>query len=219
MQLWERVELDKRSVVGSDPQQLADQIKVEEQRCEALQERLDQGEKDTENDALETQDRLQTEEIRKVFVLCYPEQAASDERGLRTAGEASTSGQHAVASPTTATRRKLAGTETKVSCQLILWLAPFLHTFLTVSRPFLLRFFSFFVRFHRLAETVPTSPKPEPRAKKQPARGPRGENSPLRSTRQALTKGSTGSARSSTCLLYTSPSPRDKRQSRMPSSA
>ena len=29
----------------------------------------------------------------------------------------------------------------------------------------------------------------------------------------------TGGARASTCLLYTSPSPRDKRQSRMPSSA
>ena len=49
------------------------------------------------------------------------------------------------------------------------------------------------MRFHRLAETVPSSPKPKPRAKKQLARGPRGENSPLRSTRQALTKGSTGS--------------------------
>ena len=47
------------------------------------------------------------------------------------------------------------------------------------------RFFSFFARFHRLAETVPTSPKPEPRAKKQPARG---ENSALRSTPQMLTK-------------------------------
>ena len=31
--------------------------------------------------------------------------------------------------------------------------------------------------------------------------------------------GSTRSKRSATCLLYTSPSPRDKRQSRMPSSA
>ena len=34
-------------------------------------------------------------------------------------------------------------------------------------------FFPVFARFHRLAETVPTSPKPEPRAKKQPAKGPR----------------------------------------------
>ena len=33
------------------------------------------------------------------------------------------------------------------------------------------RFFSFFVHFPRLAETVPTSRKPEPRATKQPARG------------------------------------------------
>ena len=62
----------------------------------------------------------------------------------------------------------------------------------TLLRPFFPRFFSFFVRFHRLAETVPSSPKPKPRAKKQLARGPRGENSPLRSTRQALTKGSPG---------------------------
>ena len=34
------------------------------------------------------------------------------------------------------------------------------------------RFFPFFALFHRLVETVPTSHKPEPRAKKQPARGP-----------------------------------------------
>ena len=38
-------------------------------------------------------------------------------------------------------------------------------------RPYLAHFFPensrFFARFHRLAETVPTSPKPEPRAKKQ----------------------------------------------------
>ena len=54
-------------------------------------------------------------------------------------------------------------------------------------------FFPVFARFHRLAETVPTSPKPKPRAKKQPEGGPRGEDSALRSTRQALTKGSTGS--------------------------
>ena len=32
-------------------------------------------------------------------------------------------------------------------------------------------------------------------------------------------QGACGSCPSSTCLLYTSPSPRDKRQSRMPSSA
>ena len=31
-------------------------------------------------------------------------------------------------------------------------------------------FFPFFARFHRLDEAVPTSPKPEPRAKKQPIR-------------------------------------------------
>ena len=53
-----------------------------------------------------------------------------------------------------------------------------------VSRPFFPRFSPFFARFHRLDGTVPTSPKPEPRAKKQPARGPRGENSALRSTPQ-----------------------------------
>ena len=35
------------------------------------------------------------------------------------------------------------------------------------SRPFSPRFFPFFARFHRLAEAVPTSPKPESRAKKQ----------------------------------------------------
>ena len=35
------------------------------------------------------------------------------------------------------------------------------------------RFFPFFARFHRLDKTVPTSRKPEPRAKKQPTR-PRG---------------------------------------------
>ena len=77
----EREMTEKTDRLRAEMQQLADQIKVEEQRCEALQERLDQGEKDTENDALETQDRLQTEEIRKVFVLCYPEQAASDDLG------------------------------------------------------------------------------------------------------------------------------------------
>ncbi len=56
----------------------------------------------------------------------------------------------------------------------------------TLLRPFFPRFFSFFVRFHRLAETVPSSPKPKPRAKKQLARGPRGENSPLRSSNQRI---------------------------------
>ena len=73
---------------------------------------------------------------------------------------------------------------------------PFLSLF-TRFRPYLAHFppvFSgFFARFHRLDEAVPTSPKPEPRAKKQPARVPRAENSPLRSTPQVLTKGSPGS--------------------------
>ena len=53
------------------------------------------------------------------------------------------------------------------------YLAPFLHTFKAVSRPFFPRNFPSFARFHRLAKAVPTSPKPDPRAKKQPAR-PRG---------------------------------------------
>ena len=44
-----------------------------------------------------------------------------------------------------------------------------LHVLGRIS-PILSPFFPFFARFHRLAETVPTSPKPEPRAKKQPAR-------------------------------------------------
>ena len=44
---------------------------------------------------------------------------------------------------------------------------------LAMSRPFPPRVSSFFARFHRLDEAVATSPKPEPRAKKQPAR-PRG---------------------------------------------
>eukprot|EP01045_Picozoa_sp_COSAG04_P016731 COSAG04_NODE_1423_length_6828_cov_13.718978_1_plen_254_part_00 len=58
---------------------------------------------------------------------------------------------------------------------------PFLvHTFKTISHVFSPRFLPFSARFHRLDEAVPTSPKPEPRAKKQPARGPRGENFPLR---------------------------------------
>ena len=43
-----------------------------------------------------------------------------------------------------------------------------LHVLGRIS-PILSPFFPFFARFHRLAETVPTSPKPEPRAKKQPA--------------------------------------------------
>ena len=57
---------------------------------------------------------------------------------------------------------------------------PPLPSLFTLLRPYLAhfcpvfpRFFPFFARFHRLAETVPTSPKPEPRAKKQPAPGPR----------------------------------------------
>ena len=54
-----------------------------------------------------------------------------------------------------------------------------------------------FARFHRLAETVPTGPKPEPRAKKQSARG---ENSPLHYTPDANQR-TTGRASScsSTC--------------------
>ena len=40
-------------------------------------------------------------------------------------------------------------------------------------------FSSFFVRFHRLAETVPTSRKPDPRAKKQPARVPKQPETPF----------------------------------------
>eukprot|EP01045_Picozoa_sp_COSAG04_P033050 COSAG04_NODE_6690_length_1277_cov_0.829372_1_plen_289_part_00 len=42
--------------------------------------------------------------------------------------------------------------------------------FLDRISPIFPPFFPFFARFHRLAETVPTSHKPEPRAKKQPAR-------------------------------------------------
>eukprot|EP01045_Picozoa_sp_COSAG04_P001605 COSAG04_NODE_55_length_30619_cov_12.038991_4_plen_279_part_00 len=52
---------------------------------------------------------------------------------------------------------------------------PYLAHFPPRSPPFL-------ARFHRLAEAVPTSPKPEPRAEKQPAPGPRVPNSALRST-------------------------------------
>ena len=74
-------------------------------------------------------------------------------------------------------------------------LAPFLRTSQAVSRPFVPRFFSFFARFHRLDEAVPTSPKPKPRAKKEPAMGPRGENSPLRSTPQVQWEGSPGCCR------------------------
>jgi hypothetical protein len=51
-----------------------DQIHTEQQRCNALEARLRQGEEDAENDESERQDMLQTEEVRKVFVLCYPEQ-------------------------------------------------------------------------------------------------------------------------------------------------
>ena len=51
-----------------------DQIDTEQQRCNALEARLRQGEEDAENDESERQDMLQTEEVRKVFVLCYPEQ-------------------------------------------------------------------------------------------------------------------------------------------------
>ena len=60
------------------------------------------------------------------------------------------------------------------------WLAPFLHTFQAVSCPFFPRFLPFFARFHRLDEAVPASPKPEPRAKKQPTRphGPPSIQSP-----------------------------------------
>jgi hypothetical protein len=53
---------------------LRDQINTEQQRCNALEARLRQGEEDAENDESERQDLLQTEEVRKVFVLCYPEQ-------------------------------------------------------------------------------------------------------------------------------------------------
>ena len=53
-----------------------------------------------------------------------------------------------------------------------------LRPYLAHFPPVFSRFFPFFARSHRLDEAVPTSPKPEPRAKKQPARGPRGENSP-----------------------------------------
>ena len=45
--------------------------------------------------------------------------------------------------------------------------------------PILPPFFPFFARFHRLAETVPTSPKPEPRAKKQPARVSKQQETPF----------------------------------------
>ena len=71
---------------------------------------------------------------------------------------------------------------------------PPLPSLFTLLRLYLAHFFPvfsrFFARFHRLAETVPTSPKPEPRAKKQPARGPRAPNSALRSTPQVQGEGS-----------------------------
>ena len=71
-------------------------------------------------------------------------------------------------------------------------LIPPVLSLFTLLRPYLAHFppvFSpFFAHFHRLAETVPTSPKPEPRAKRQPARVPRGENSPLRFGRLADVK-------------------------------
>ena len=41
------------------------------------------------------------------------------------------------------------------------------HTFKTISRPFSPRFPPSFARFHRLANTIPTNPKPEPRAERQ----------------------------------------------------
>ena len=48
---------------------------------------------------------------------------------------------------------------------------PELPSLFTLLRPYLAHFFPensrFFARFHRLAEAVPTSPKPESRAKKQ----------------------------------------------------
>ena len=55
-------------------------------------------------------------------------------------------------------------------------------------------FSPFFLVFcvHRLDEAVPTSPKPEPRAKKQPAGEPRVPNSALRSTPQMQWEGSPG---------------------------
>ena len=53
---------------------LRDQINSEQQRCNGLEARLRQGEEDAANDETERQDLLQTEEVRKVFVLCYPEQ-------------------------------------------------------------------------------------------------------------------------------------------------
>ena len=64
----------------------------------------------------------------------------------------------------------------KEAMQVIL---PILSLF-TLFRPYLAHFSPIFspfcARFHRLDETVPTSPKPEPRAKKQP--GPRAPQTP-----------------------------------------
>ena len=52
---------------------------------------------------------------------------------------------------------------------------PFLvQMFQIVSRPFFPRFFPFFARFHRLAEAVPTSPKPEPQGQETARNTPRG---------------------------------------------
>ena len=45
-------------------------------------------------------------------------------------------------------------------------------------------FFPVFCAFSRSCRGGSNEPKPEPRARKQPARGPRGESSPLRSTPQ-----------------------------------
>ena len=61
----------------------------------------------------------------------------------------------------------------------------------TLLRPYISPVFPrLFPFFARLGDTAPTSPKPEPRAKKQPARGPRAENSALRSTPQVQWEGS-----------------------------
>ena len=48
-----------------------------------------------------------------------------------------------------------------------------------ISRPLFPRFFPFFARFHRLAEAVPTSRKPEPGAKKQLARASKQKDKPF----------------------------------------
>ena len=56
------------------------------------------------------------------------------------------------------------------------------------------------------------------------AAGPAGSKTgemrvPVWSMRELLVRGQLDSTGAASCLLYTSPSPRDKRQSRMPSSA